>query len=350
VRVTAVEYNVSLITRDEQMNINKVLVCALLAACAEAFGISIDVLDATVKDKRVSGASVILQQTGETSLQAKPDAEGKTTRVTRATNERVRTWVYEPDGTGYVPLAAIDQPLGKSGWVGKPTIHYVHTDHLGTPQEMTDENGRISWSADYSARGERQHSLVLNSEEEAERRTDCAIRFQGQYFDAETGLHYNTFRYYDPGCGRFISPDPINIEGGLNLYQYAPNAANWIDPWGWACHPNKTAGTRREQRLGRKLDARFGKQNVLRERYLLDANGKIVRDGTGRRIDFVVVGRNASGKKVGTAVEVTSKTARKNMQMAKENAIRGKGGIYAKDPATGELIEVVNTSRIIRLE
>jgi uncharacterized protein RhaS with RHS repeats len=48
-------------------------------------------------------------------------------------------------------------------------------------------------------------------------------------------LHYNTFRYYDPGCGRFISPDPINIEGGLNLYQYAPNAANWIDPWGWSC-------------------------------------------------------------------------------------------------------------------
>jgi uncharacterized protein RhaS with RHS repeats len=50
-------------------------------------------------------------------------------------------------------------------------------------------------------------------------------------------LHYNTFRYYDPGCGRFISPDPINIEGGLNLYQYAPNAANWIDPWGLCPNP-----------------------------------------------------------------------------------------------------------------
>jgi RHS repeat-associated protein len=64
-------------------------------------------------------------------------------------------------------------------------------------------------------------------------RLDChgTIRFQGQYFDAETGLHYNTFRYYDPGCGRFISPNPITIQG-LNLYQYAPNAANWIDPWG----------------------------------------------------------------------------------------------------------------------
>jgi uncharacterized protein RhaS with RHS repeats len=55
-------------------------------------------------------------------------------------------------------------------------------------------------------------------------------------------LHYNTFRYYDPGCGRFISPDPINIHGGLNLYQYAPNAANWIDPWGWAVTPLDAPG------------------------------------------------------------------------------------------------------------
>jgi RHS repeat-associated protein len=158
-----------------------------------------------------------------------PDAEGK---IRQNGNARVRSWIYEPDGTGYVPLAAMDQALGKNG-VGKARIHYIHTDHLGTPQEVTDAEGKIEWSADYSAWGEKQHSLVLNSEEEAERRTDCAIRFQGQYFDAETGLHYNTFRYYDPGCGRFISPDPINIQGGLNLYRYAPNAANWIDPWGW---------------------------------------------------------------------------------------------------------------------
>jgi uncharacterized protein RhaS with RHS repeats len=59
----------------------------------------------------------------------------------------------------------------------------------------------------------------------------------------ETGLHYNTFRCYDPGCGRFISPDPINIEGGLNLYQYAPNAANWIDPWGWVAAPSTLPNT-----------------------------------------------------------------------------------------------------------
>ncbi|EOV9643360.1 RHS repeat-associated core domain-containing protein [Cronobacter sakazakii] len=51
------------------------------------------------------------------------------------------------------------------------------------------------------------------------------LRYQGQYFDAETGLHYNRFRYYDPDAGRFISQDPPGLAGGINLYQYAPNTA-----------------------------------------------------------------------------------------------------------------------------
>ncbi|MDF0607249.1 RHS repeat-associated core domain-containing protein, partial [Neisseriaceae bacterium TC5R-5] len=59
------------------------------------------------------------------------------------------------------------------------------------------------------------------------------LRMPGQYYDEESGLHYNTFRYYDPGVGRFISPDPIGLEGGVNLYAYAPNPLSWIDPWGW---------------------------------------------------------------------------------------------------------------------
>jgi RHS repeat-associated protein len=59
------------------------------------------------------------------------------------------------------------------------------------------------------------------------------FRFQGQYLDRETGLHYNTFRFYDPDVGRFTTPDPIGLLGGLNLYQYAPNPVGWVDPWGW---------------------------------------------------------------------------------------------------------------------
>ena len=62
--------------------------------------------------------------------------------------------------------------------------------------------------------------------------TDQAIRFQGQYFDHETGLHYNRFRYYDPDVGRFIHQDPIGLAGGANLYQYAPNPMSWTDPSG----------------------------------------------------------------------------------------------------------------------
>ncbi len=59
-----------------------------------------------------------------------------------------------------------------------------------------------------------------------------SLRFQGQYFDVETGLHYNRFRYYDPDCGRFVSQDPIGLKGGNNLYQYAPNPGGWVDPLG----------------------------------------------------------------------------------------------------------------------
>ena len=56
---------------------------------------------------------------------------------------------------------------------------------------------------------------------------------QGQYADAETGLYYNTFRYYDPDIGRLVSEDPVGLWGGLNFYEYAPNTDAWIDPWGW---------------------------------------------------------------------------------------------------------------------
>ncbi|MDO1511018.1 MULTISPECIES: RHS repeat-associated core domain-containing protein, partial [unclassified Neisseria] len=59
------------------------------------------------------------------------------------------------------------------------------------------------------------------------------FRLQNQYFDAETGLHYNFFRYYEPDTGRFVNQDPIRLAGGDNLYQLAPNVYSWIDPLGW---------------------------------------------------------------------------------------------------------------------
>ncbi|WP_150539192.1 RHS repeat-associated core domain-containing protein, partial [Actinobacillus vicugnae] len=58
------------------------------------------------------------------------------------------------------------------------------------------------------------------------------FRLQNQYFDRETGLHYNFLRYYNPILGRFINQDPIGLQGGENLYRYSDNAQNWIDPTG----------------------------------------------------------------------------------------------------------------------
>ena len=79
-----------------------------------------------------------------------------------------------------------------------------------------------------------------------EDRQEQNLRFQGQYLDRETGLHYNTFRYYDADIGRFISPDPIGLEGGINLGSYSPNPISWIDPWGWS--PQSPQGSYRRER------------------------------------------------------------------------------------------------------
>jgi RHS repeat-associated protein len=94
------------------------------------------------------------------------------------------------------------------------------------------------------------------------------IRFQGQYLDPETGLHYNTFRYYDPDIGRFTTPDPIGLNGGLNLYQYAPNPISWVDPWGWCKSGKPTKFHKRTVSQVAKLRTAFDKSGGAREKFL----------------------------------------------------------------------------------
>jgi len=95
---------------------------------------------------------------------------------------------------------------------------------------LTDANETVVWRAAYEAFG--QAEVDENPDGDGTSVT-FKIRFPGQYFDAETGLHYNRFRYYDPGIGRYISADPIGQAGGINLYPYAAlNPTNEIDPLG----------------------------------------------------------------------------------------------------------------------
>ena len=103
-------------------------------------------------------------------------------------------------------------------------VSYYHNDHLGTPQILTDGNGSVAWKASYTPFGKAEISIET---------VENPFRFPGQYYDRETGLHYNYFRYYNPGTGRYITPDPIGLAGGINLFAYAANnSVNWIDPRG----------------------------------------------------------------------------------------------------------------------
>jgi RHS repeat-associated protein len=106
----------------------------------------------------------------------------------------------------------------------------IHNDHLGTPQKMTDSTGTVVWSADYKPFGEATVtvSTITNN-----------LRFPGQYFDAETGLHYNYYRDYNPALGRYPQADPVGVlprgsRGGFNhLYAYVNNnPIRFTDPKG----------------------------------------------------------------------------------------------------------------------
>ena len=103
-------------------------------------------------------------------------------------------------------------------------IYYYHTDHLGTPESLTDSDQTVVWQAHHDPFGRASVTTqtVVNN-----------LRFPGQHFDAETALHYNYFRDYDPSLGRYIQSDPIGLAGGLNTYSYVTNnPLTLIDPQG----------------------------------------------------------------------------------------------------------------------
>ncbi|WP_102781224.1 RHS repeat-associated core domain-containing protein, partial [Providencia stuartii] len=122
-------------------------------------------------------------------------------------------YVYE-DADSYAPLARVDS-------VGEQrNIFYFQCQPNGLPDALYDVEGQLQWHARFTSWGKTEIELGnLHSNGYARSQN---LRFQGQYFDRETGLHYNTFRYYDPDIGRFTQQDPIGLAGGLNLYQYAP--------------------------------------------------------------------------------------------------------------------------------
>ena len=133
--------------------------------------------------------------------------------------ELMQGYYYSPQNSlGNAPVAI------KHNDNGITQTSYYQNDHLNTPQMLTRPNGAIVWQGQYDAFGEvtQTNTQVSNP-----------LRFPGQYQDDETGLHYNWYRYYDNSIGRYVTSDPIGLDGGLNTYGYVyGNPLKYFDPYG----------------------------------------------------------------------------------------------------------------------
>ncbi|WP_413793244.1 MULTISPECIES: RHS repeat-associated core domain-containing protein [unclassified Pseudomonas] len=137
-----------------------------------------------------------------------------------------QTSLYLYTDNTYDPLARID------GYGAHQKVRYYHNDLNGLPEQLTEADGRSVWQARFEVWGN-----PLQEIREPYFIEEQNLRFQGQYLDREIGLHYNVLRFYDPDVGRFTTPDPIGLAGGLNFYAYAPNPIGYADPLGLAVDP-----------------------------------------------------------------------------------------------------------------
>jgi len=131
----------------------------------------------------------------------------------------VRQFVMDP--FRWAPVAQLE--VQRADEASSPMVEprFCHTDYLGAITEMTSSNGDVVWSVQYDGMGK---ALQRQGEPGA-----TPLRRPGQYFDEETGYYYNRYRYYDPSTARFTTPDPTDVQGGLNLYRYPGSTTTTLD-------------------------------------------------------------------------------------------------------------------------
>jgi RHS repeat-associated protein len=142
-------------------------------------------------------------------------------RVEPRSGARVTTtWEYEPNA--FVPVAqtrrrqdAITDEFG---------FHAIVADLVGAPRELVAADGTLVPLASHDLWGRPTGGPADEDH--------CPLRFPGQYFDAETGLHYNLHRFYDPQLAGYLSPDPLGLIPGPNPRAYAANPLTESDPLG----------------------------------------------------------------------------------------------------------------------
>ena len=144
---------------------------------------------------------------------------GMLVEETTATGELIRSYIT---GTGLMPVAQVDAQRSAQGETSEQ-VSYLYADHLQTPRLATSATGGVVWRWDGDGFGDAA----------ATGPAEINLRFPGQHYDAESGLHYNHHRYYDPATGRYLRSDHIGLKGGPNTYLYADaNPIMRYDPLG----------------------------------------------------------------------------------------------------------------------
>lgn len=128
--------------------------------------------------------------------------------------ENVVTWVYERGS--HVPSAKIIDN----------ECYTIVNDYLGTPIQVYTERGEKVWERELNIYGDIKVEIGVEN--------FVPFRYQGQYYDVEIDLCYNRLRYYDVKSGLYISKDPIDIDGGYNIYAYVHDSNNYLDIFGLA--------------------------------------------------------------------------------------------------------------------
>jgi RHS repeat-associated protein len=147
------------------------------------------------------------------------DQAGRLIAETTPGNTPQATYIWNGDIlTGFI----VHQPTR--------TVYTVQTDHLGSPFQVRTLAGQVVWRWESEAFGRTPPNEDVDGDGN---KLTLNLRFPGQYFDRESGLHYNWHRYYSPRLGRYVQVDPIGIAGGLNVYEYArSNPLSYTDPLG----------------------------------------------------------------------------------------------------------------------
>ena len=140
-----------------------------------------------------------------------------------APDGRLRLYVYAT-ADAFVPFLFLDYDSVHAN-PDSGVAHYIFTNQIGAPERIEDAHGAVVWKVErYKAYGE----IVLA----AGATIECNLRWPGHFFDPETDLHCNRYRYYSPRLGRYIQSDPVGAAGGLNTHAGPTNPVAMVDVLG----------------------------------------------------------------------------------------------------------------------